>query len=134
MENNPMKEEAIKRLKLLNVHPNVLRDFIKEDKLNYSENGILFWVDNNKEWADRIRRWEEKTGFLVYHVIYNKTDFGELLTLLFVSTYEEEWESDVRDLKNGFPIAYVMNLDDDFCSEMGTVGVVMRYGGVIRTN
>ncbi len=127
-----MKEEAIRRLKMLRVHPNVIRDFVEENKLNYSENGILFWVDNNREWADRVSKWQEKSECMVYHVIYNRTKSGEFLTLLFVSKYEEDWEIETKGLKEGFPEAYVINLDDDFCSEMGTVGIAMRYGGVVR--
>lgn len=42
------KQEALKRMKKLNFHPNVLSDF-KEDRLNKSELiGFLYWL-NDKE-------------------------------------------------------------------------------------
>ena len=134
------KVEALKRLKKLDVHPNVIEDF-KNGTLNRSEfGGILYWLnDDEKEIVDQF---EEKTNCLVYHVIKNPTEFGELLTLLYVSEYEEEWEQEMADLsepcefadgQKGYVVmAYVKNLDDDMCSEFGSVGIMSNYGGVKR--
>lgn len=134
------KLEALKRLNELKVHPNVIEDF-KVGKLNRSEfGGILYWLnDDEKEVVDQF---EEKTNCLVYHAIKNPTEFGELLTLLYVSEYEEEWEQEMADLselcefadgQKGYVVmAYVKNLDDDMCSEFGSVGIMPNYGGVKR--
>lgn len=42
-----MRAEAIERMKILNLHPNVLNEFKNENKINFSEFnlGILYWAD-----------------------------------------------------------------------------------------
>ena len=126
------RTEALKRMELLKLHENVIDDFKEIALLNQSElGGILYWVEGEME--KKIREWEEKTGNLVYHVIHDYTEFGELLSLLYVSTYEDEWESDREDIQNGYALAYVMNLTDDWCSEYGSIGIRPQWGGVVRT-
>lgn len=126
------RTEALKRMELLKLHENVIDDFKEISLLNQSElGGILYWVEGETE--KKIREWEEKTGNLVYHVIHDYTEFGELLSLLYVSQYEEEWEMERDDLVNGYPLAYVMNLTDDWCSEYGSIGIRPQWGGVVRT-
>ena len=126
------RTEALKRMELLKLHENVIEDFKEISLLNQSElGGILYWVEGEME--KKIREWEEKTGNLVYHVIHDYTEFGELLSLLYVSTYEEEWEMERDDLVDGYPLAYVMNLTDDWCSEYGSIGIRPQWGGVVRT-
>ena len=126
------RTEALKRMELLKLHENVIDDFKELSLLNQSElGGILYWVEGEME--KKIREWEEKTGNLVYHVIHDYTEFGELLSLLYVSTYEDEWETDREDIQDGYALAYVMNLTDDWCSEYGSIGIRPQWGGVVRT-
>ena len=126
------RTEALKRMELLKLHENVIDDFKEIALLNQSElGGILYWVEGEME--KNIREWEEKTGNLVYHVIHDYTEFGELLSLLYVSTYEDEWETDREDIQDGYALAYVMNLTDDWCSEYGSIGIRPQWGGVVRT-
>ena len=126
------RTEAWKRMELLTLHENVIDDFKEINLLNQSElGGILYWVEGEME--KKIREWEEKTGNLVYHVIHDYTEFGELLSLLYVSQYEDEWETDREDIQDGYALAYVMNLTDDWCSEYGSIGIRPQWGGVVRT-
>lgn len=126
------RTEALKRMELLKLHENVIDDFKELSLLNQSElGGILYWVEGEME--KKIREWEEKTGNLVYHVIHDYTEFGELLSLLYVSTYEDEWETDREDIQDGYALTYVMNLTDDWCSEYGSIGIRPQWGGVVRT-
>ena len=126
------RTEALKRMEMLHLHENVIDDFKEISLLNQSElGGILYWVEGEME--KKIREWEEKTGNLVYHVIHDYTEFGELLSLLYVSTYEDEWETDREDIQDGYALAYVMNLTDDWCSEYGSIGIRPQWGGVVRT-
>lgn len=126
-----MKEEAMKRMKMLDFHPNVLKDF-KGDRLNYSDYGIgiLYWVEGI--YREKIKEWELETGNLVYHAIHSRTEFGELLTLLYVSKDSEEWKQDQEDLKEGYPLAYVMNLTNECFSEYGSIGIKCMNGGLVR--
>lgn len=132
MEKMEQKTEAIKRMKSLELHENVVREFEKENKVNLSEHGgILYWL-NDKQ-AEAVKKFEEEYNSLVYHVIHSYTTFGELLSMLYVSATSEEWEYDQEDLKEGYPIAYVKNLDDESCSEIGSIGVKSVIGGLVRT-
>ena len=126
-----MKAEALERMKLLKLHQNPVREFQNEGKLNLSERfGALFWL--NEEQEKLVRDWESKTGYLVYHVIHTRMEFGDTLSLLYVSTFQEEWAKDRENIRDGEALAYVMNLDDDICSEYGYIGIKPMFGGVIR--
>lgn len=130
MDKQMQINEAIERMKTLRLHKNVINEF-KEGTLNMSENGgFLYWIEG--EMLTKIRDVEERYNIVVYHAIHDYTDFGEILTLMYVSDDEEEWEMDRDDLTNGYPCAYVINLDDDYCSEFGSVQVVPQIGGLKR--
>lgn len=132
MNKELQKQEAIKRMKLLKLHENPIKEFEKDGKLNQSEHGgMLYWLDENQQ--EIVKKFETEHNAVVYHVIHNYTDLGEMLALLYVSDSEEEWEYDIDDLKAGYPIAYVINLDDEYCSEFGSIGVKPQFGGLIRT-
>lgn len=128
-----MKEEALQRMRILKLYSTVLQDFAADGKINYSFSkfGFLYWLDKDME--ERVHRFEEKYGYLVYHVIDNPTSIGRMHSYLYVSSNEEEWEQDRQDLIDGCPIVYVENVDDELLSEFGSIGVEPRNGGVIRT-
>ena len=51
---------------------------------------------------------------------------------LYVSKYKEEWEMDVNDLGEGYPVVYVENLEDPECSEFGSIRIFPNGDGLIR--
>lgn len=125
------KTEALLRMKKLKFIDDVIKYFVNENKLYLSENGgILFWLDDNER--KMVEEWEAETGNLVYHVIKNHMEFGLCYSFLYVSTHTEEWVSDNEYLEEGYPIAYVKNVDDDTCSEYGSIGIRPNFGGVAR--
>ena len=128
------KNEAMVRLERLNLHENVIRDFEEENKLNSSEKGMLFWLKDDEK--ELVNKFEEETGNLVYHVIKGKYNVGELLDLLYISKYKEEWEldNDNLDFINGtaFPMSYCINRSGQQCSEYGSIGVQCVFGGLVR--
>lgn len=129
-----MKQEALVRMKLLKLHPNVIKEFKEEDKLNYSMgiHGILYWATD--EMKQIVESFEKKTGYTVYHLIDNNNEeIGRMLTLLYVSTEMEEWIYDRWDIQHGCLLAYVENMTYPDCSEFGSVGVRPANGGVVRT-
>lgn len=126
------KIEALERMKTLKLYPNVIKEFEQENIVNMSENGgFLYWL--NDEQKEIVSAFEAEHDALVYHVIHDFTSFGELLTFFYVSDYEEEWEYDREDLKDGYACAYVKNLSDDMCSEFGSVCFKQQFGGLVRT-
>ena len=130
-----MKEEALRRMKKWDLHENVIREFKDEDKLNKSERsfvpGILYYL--NEEEENMIKEWEAIYGGLVYHVIHDYTNLGELYTLLFVSKYEKEWEYDNTDIEVEEALCYVINKDYEQNSEFGHCMIRPANGGLERT-
>ena len=126
------KQEALERMKLLSLYPNIIREFEKDGIVNMSENGgYLYWLDD--EQREYVSDFEEEHNALVYHVIHNYTEVGEMLTFLYVSDDADEWGYDRDDLKAGYACAYVKNLDEDAFSEFGSVGIKPEFGGLVRT-
>ena len=137
MERESMKAEAIKRMKKLGLLPIVIDGFDKLDDVYISEYqgsnfpAVLYSIDMNismdeyKEVKEKIDMFEESNEGLVYHVIKDKYGW---LNFLYVSKYDDEWELDMEDLEDGYPIAYVMGL----CNEAGAIGIRKVHGGVER--
>lgn len=123
--------EAVLRMKKLKLHGNVIKEFKEEGKLNLSERGILFWLDDEEQ--KMVQEWQEKTSNMVYHVIKNNMEFGLCYSFLYVSKYQDEWEMDNDDLEEGYPLVYVMNVTDEECSEYGHIGIKPVFGGIVRT-
>lgn len=126
------KQEAIERMKMLKIYSQAIKEFEKENVINVSEHGgILFWLDDEQQ--EMVKQFEEKYNAVVYHVIHNYTEFGELYSLLYVSQHENEWDYDKDDIKNNIALCYVVNKDEENFSEFGSIGIRPQYGGVIRT-
>lgn len=133
------KKEAIKRLKMLKVMPNVIKDFEENGRVYYSErqnkifNAILYWLDNEEKFVKIVEEKERKHNILVYHCQLTHTEFGDLLSLLYVSADEDNWEYERQDIQNGITYCYVANLDCEYDSDWGTIGITPSQGGVLRT-
>ena len=126
------KKEALERMKMLNLYPNIIREFEKENILNMSESiGYLYWLTDEQQ--QYVSEFESEHDSLVYHVIHSFTEFGELLTFLYVSDDKEEWGFDRADLKDGYACAYVKNLDEEAFSEFGSIAFKQQFGGLVRT-
>lgn len=130
-----MKEEAIKRMRMLRLWAPCVRQFSKKESvIQFSEGmGALYDIDDSTEpsMLPAIREFEENTGSLVYHVIHGAYEFGECLTFLYVGPDKKLWESEQPD-KNGYLEAYVDNLSDPGCSKDGTIQVCPSFGGLRR--
>lgn len=125
------KVEAIKRMKTLGVFNQTITQFIG-GMVSYSEpTGANYWLDDEQK--EIVKAFEEEHNALVYFVIRSYTQFGKLDSILYVSDYDDEWEMDHEDLKDGYALAYVHNYDMPDCSEFGSIGVQERFGGLVRT-
>lgn len=141
MENlkQKQKEEALKRMKLLQIMPQVIKDFKDNNRVYYSERqstfflATLYWVDNKEEYVKLIKEFEKKHKALVYHAQLTHLTYGDNLSLFYVSNEEEEWERDKEDILNGQLFSRVLNLDDEMCSDFGYIGIKPCMGGVVRT-
>ena len=128
------KREAIKRMEVLDIYAETIRQFEKDGLVSYSEPplGVNFWLtDEQKKIA---KDFEEEHNALVYFVIRSYTNFGTMDSFLFISKYEDEWVLDNNDIKNGYAYAYVYNYDIPEYSEIGLIGVQAKFGGLVRTS
>ena len=125
------KEEALERMKKLEMLPACISSFEKDGKVMLSMTGILY--DLNSDYQKIIDEWQKSTGNLVYHVILNHFTFGLCLSMLYVSMDDEEWEYDRQDLVTMTPLVYVKNMDDEWCSEYGCIQIRKFHGGLRRT-
>ena len=124
--------EAVERMKLLELYPTVIKEFINEKVINKSEHiGILYWLDDYEK--KFVKDFEDENNAVVYHIIKTYTTIGCMLSVFYVSDDEAEWESDREDMKIGEQLCYVKNIDNDDCSEFGYICFQKNCGGLMRT-
>lgn len=130
------KVEAINRMKELGLFVPCIKAF-KRDEVQLSEpTGGLYEFSADKELTAKVQEFERKNNALVYHVIHTpmKLD-GEVMDMynfLYVSDYQEEYEVDNADIKDGYVFAYVWNKTIDYFSEFGSIAVKGMFGGLVR--
>ena len=124
-------KEAVERMKLLELYPTVIKEFINEKVINKSEHiGILYWLDDDEK--KFVEDFENEHNAVVYHIIKTYTTIGCMLSVFYVSDDEAEWESDREDMKIGEQLCYVKNLDNEDCSEYGFICFQKNCGGLMR--
>ncbi len=127
--------EAIERLlimeKLYKINPNI-RKYFSEGKLYYSyiTGGILGSIDTinyDERYAKIVRAFEEKTSYLVYHVI----ESDNAISLLFVSNDCDHWETE-RPTSSGV-LAQIVNMET-YENKLGFICLDTIQGALYRRN
>lgn len=128
------KEVALSAMKSLDIYKPYIKEFEKNGTVTLFEGfgGYYIGEDNEPELLRKIRAFEKENECIVYAVTHTITEFGELYELLCISKYEEEWESILNCIKQGYVFSYVWNKDDDYCSEFGDIVVKSFGGGIAR--
>ena len=133
-----LKQNAIRNLRKINCYAPYRRAFEKKDSVITMYEGIGGYYitnddENGTELLAKIKEVEEQYQGMVYAVIHNFTECGELYTMLWQTAYKEDDEWAVTG-EGGYHIcyAYVWNKTDEWCSEFGSVGIVERFGGLLR--
>lgn len=126
------KEEAIKRMKALGIIDDAIKQFKNDDVVMVTEPplGGLYWCSDEEK--EMVRKFEEEHNALVYMVVRAFTQFGKMDSLLYVSDWQEEWEYENEDLRDGYAMSYTINHDMPDCSEFGSIAVKPMFGGLIR--
>lgn len=132
MSKEARKNEAIKRMKILELHPNCINEFVEEDRLNLSDDiGVLYWLDDEQKKI--VEDFETEHDVTVYHAIHDFNQIGEFLSLLYVGNSAEERDYQDNDLATyGYVFACVKNLTRDDCYEFVTIAVKPMNGGLVR--
>lgn len=125
------KKEALQRMKALGIYSESIKQF-ERGMVSYSEPpmGANYWLDDEQKAI--IKKFEEEYNALVYFGIRSYTEFGKLDSFLYVSDNEEEWFMDNADIQEGYAVAYVYNHDVPEYSEIGSIAVRERFGGLVR--
>lgn len=131
------KAEAINRMKELGLFAPCIKVFKSRDEVQLSEQtGGLYEFSVDRELTAKVQEFERKNNALVYHVIHTPMRLdGEAMDMynfLYVSDYQEEWEVDNADIKEGYVFAYVWNKTIDYFSEFGSIAVKGMFGGLVR--
>lgn len=126
------KEEAIYRMKLMDIIPDAIKQFKEDDTVMVSENpfGFLYWL--NDEQKKLVSEFESEYNGLVYLANLCNTEFGQLLSLFYVSDHKGEWGMDNTDIADGYAMVYCINLDDPYSSEFGSIAFKSINGGIKR--
>lgn len=130
------KAEAINRMKELGLFAPCIKAF-KRGEVQLSEpTGGLYEFSSDKELTAKVQEFEKENNALVYHVIHTPMmldgEAMDMYNFLYVSDYQEEWEMDQNDIKEGYALAYVWNKTIDYFSEFGSIAVKERFGGLVR--
>lgn len=128
------KAEALKRMKLLGIYPETVKQFDREGLVSISEPpwGAFYWLEDKEK--EIVRQFEEKYHTLVYVGIRSFTVLGKMDCYLYVSDHPGQWADDRALIKSGEQIAYVYNWGAPDCSEMGSIGFRSTTGaGLERT-
>ena len=124
-------DEAIERMKLLKLDKQCIEAFTKGKVWESEGFGALYQLsDEEQKIIDKFEANNEDC--LVYHMIHNKYEFGECYSILYVSPDKDEWEDDKANIKDGYIMAYVENIDTPCFSEFGSIAVKPSIGGLVR--
>ena len=135
-------EESLKRLKTIKamgmkqgakfLNPAVVNfeknhDVSIYERQNYLFKSIhydLYGNAGSEDYDKMIARKEEienKFGCQVFLMQITYTEFGKLVHMFTTSGHKEEWEMENSDINEQYSSVYTYNMDDDMCSECGTV-------------
>ena len=131
MNREELKQEALKRMKLIKLSPQCIKAFETKNKVWTSERGMLYEDDDVQKMVEAFEK--EHPVYLVYHVDHTVFEFGDCCSFFLISPYED-WQMEAEDLKEGYAFCSVKHIDDDFCSEFGTLVFKSIFGGVCRVN
>lgn len=135
MKHEERKIKAIELLKQLGIYKPYIEGFKEKDQVCFFERFGGYWVDQEPEVYNKMKEVEAQFNCTVYAITHEYTEFGECYSFLLVTRYKQEWKNLVVS-ENGthYAFAYVWNRDDDWCSELGTIGVKSFGGGITRVS
>lgn len=133
MKHEERKIKAIEIMEKMDIYKPYIKGFRESDKVCFFERFGGYWVDQEPEIHNKMKEIEKEYNCTVYAITHEFTQFGECYSFLLVTNYKSEWKNLVVT-ENGthYAFAYVWNKDDEWCSELGTVGVKSFGGGITR--
>ena len=130
------KQEALRRLHTLSVKfdlgPN-LEKYFSQDRLYYSYGYSMDTIHYDESYAESAKAFERAFQCLVYHAVEVETQFGKILSFLYVSDHREEWP--IEELTGNRIMSYSYIIENGWDEgEFGDIrldspmGYLMRIG------
>ena len=128
--------EAVKRMKVLNLPKEMIGSFEKNGTIYNAQNGTF--TELNERQKAEIAKFETERNARVFLIITTamNLDFEAEPQIhesyLYVSEWDDEWESDMEELINSTPFVYVNNVNIPYFSEFGRIQIECKDGTVKR--
>lgn len=130
------KQEALRRLHVLADKFDLeskLENYFAQDKLYYSYGYSLDTINYDASYAESAETFEKQYQCLVYHAVEAETQFGKMLSFLYVSDNQDDWSVEELTGKTIMPYTYIIE-DGWDNGEFGDIrldspmGYLMRIG------
>ena len=126
-----IKEEALSRMKLLDIDGIAIDNFEQKEKITCFD-----WPYNKKpipeEVLQKAKEIEEKYDITFYIATFNETMFFDMYSFLYVGSNKADWELDREELKQGNTYAWIYNVSHPDMSEIGSIQISSKNGALIR--
>lgn len=99
-----LKNEAIKRMKILQLKDEIIKEFKDTDTLYISNLGEALEIADDEQ-IQFVKDIEQTKNILVYHLIHRTTQYQDTTYYLFVDNNKKEWIAEKKDLENQFKLA-----------------------------
>ena len=106
--NPQQKAEAVKRMRLLGIKEEYIRDFERDGKIYFSARDKTL-PKLSKENIKIIKEFENDYHALVYMVIREDSEYGMMDALMYVSDAENDWPLEEDELNLGYAFTHVIN-------------------------
>lgn len=123
-----LKIEARERMKMLKIYPMIIDDFVERGQLWTSASDLR---NPTPEELEHVRAFEKKFGNRIYHLIRGQFMDCEVLNMLSISPYMEDWEYERSLIREGSVMSRSDNLSIPDWSESGII-FVRNESGVLR--
>ena len=104
MKYTELKNEAIKRMKILQLKDEIIKEFKDTDTLYISNLGEALEIADDEQ-MQFVKDIEQTKNILVYHLIHRTTQYQDTTYYLFVDNNKKEWKAEKKDLENQFTLA-----------------------------
>lgn len=139
MANKVQKEKAVEFMRVLGIDEKLTNAYRETNKAILFDDGNVGVLldekssDYAKVYAKKIEL-EQSRDLLVYAILHETFNYGEMYDFLFVSNYPEDWKLSIQSFGEFFRVmaAYAWNVSAEHRSDMGSVFVVNTGNSLIR--
>lgn len=103
MKCTELKNEAIERMKILQLKDEIIKEFKDTDTLYVSNLGGTLEVADYEQ-MKFVKEIEQTKNLIVYHLIHRITRHQDTTYCLFVDINKKGWKAEKKDLENQFAL------------------------------